>query len=118
MPPKDFDIRRTVLTNSSTFLLSTQIGSASTSPNSRNSAHFPSMTGMLASGPMSPRPSTAVPSVITATVFHRRVRSKLFAGSSWIARHGAATPGVYATLSASAESSGALVATSIFPFHS
>ena len=43
--------------------------------NALNSAHFPSMTGIPASGPMSPSPSTAVPSVTTATVFQRRVSS-------------------------------------------
>jgi hypothetical protein len=31
------------------------------------------MTGMAAAGPMSPRPSTAVPSVTTATVFATQV---------------------------------------------
>ena len=34
---------------------------------------MPSITGIPASGPMSPRPSTAVPSVTTAAVFHRAV---------------------------------------------
>ena len=35
--------------------------------NSLNSAHLPSITGIPAAGPMSPRPRTAVPFVITAT---------------------------------------------------
>ena len=34
---------------------------------------FPSITGIAAAGPMSPRPSTAVPSVTTATVFGTHV---------------------------------------------
>ena len=40
-----------------------------------NRAHLPSITGMPASGPMSPRPRTAVPSVITAQRLWRRVSS-------------------------------------------
>ncbi len=48
-------------------LESTQMGMASMSAKRLNRAHFPSMTGMLAAGPISPRPSTAVPSVMTAT---------------------------------------------------
>ena len=47
-------------------------GTASTPPNCLNSSALPSITGSAATGPMSPRPSTAVPSVTTATVcdFH------------------------------------------------
>ena len=67
MPPKEPEISATVLTNSSTSLVLTQSGNASTPPNSLNSAHLPSITGIPASGPISPRPSTAEPSVITAT---------------------------------------------------
>ena len=40
--------------------------------------HLPSITGIPASGPISPRPKTAVPSVITATIFQRLVSSQLF----------------------------------------
>ena len=76
MPPKEPEIRYTVRTNSSTSLVRTQRGKASTPPNSLNRAHLPSITGIPASGPMSPRPSTAVPSVITATRLCRRVRVK------------------------------------------
>ena len=57
----------TVFTMSSTSLERMHRGMASTSPNALNSTHLPSITGMPASGPMSPRPSTAVPSVTTAT---------------------------------------------------
>ena len=35
--------------------------------NRLNKTALPSITGLLASGPTSPKPSTAVPSVITAT---------------------------------------------------
>ena len=69
MPPKLPARSATVLTISSTSLLRMQSGKASTSPNSLNKAHFPSITGIPASGPISPSPSTAVPSVTTATRF-------------------------------------------------
>ena len=75
MPPKEPASRRTVLTISSTSLLRTHRGTASTPPKALKRTHFPSMTGIPASGPMSPKPSTAVPSVTTATVFHRPVSS-------------------------------------------
>ena len=75
MPPKEPEISATALTNSSTSLDFTHSGKASTSPKDLNSTHLPSMTGMPASGPMSPRPSTAVPSVMTAHMFQRRVSS-------------------------------------------
>ena len=52
-----------------------QRGKASTSANSLKSAHLPSITGIPASGPISPRPKIAVPSVITATSLERRVSS-------------------------------------------
>ena len=74
-PPKEPASRATVFTISSTSLLRTHRGMASTSPKALKSTHLPSITGMPASGPISPRPSTAVPSVTTATVFHRRVSS-------------------------------------------
>ena len=74
-PPKEPARSSTVLTISSTSFERTQSGIASTSPNSLKRTHLPSITGIPASGPMSPRPRTAVPSVTTATVFQRRVRS-------------------------------------------
>ena len=55
------------------------------------------MTGMPASGPMSPSPSTRVPSLTTATRFARFVYSYERETSSLMALHGAATPGVYHT---------------------
>ena len=70
MPPNDGEILTIVSTISSTFLVSRTIGKASTSANSLNSTHFPSITGKEAKGPISPRPRTAVPSDITATLFH------------------------------------------------
>ena len=72
-PPKLPARRLTVFTISSTSLERTHSGKASTSAKVLNRAHFPSITGIPASGPMSPRPNTAVPSVTTATMFPRRV---------------------------------------------
>ena len=69
MPPKVGARNFTVRTISSTSLVSRQMGKASTSANSLNSSALPSMTGMAASGPISPRPRTAVPSDTTATRF-------------------------------------------------
>ena len=76
IPPKLLEIRWMVWTMVSVSLESMQSGNASTSANSLNSTHLPSITGMPAAGPMSPRPSTAVPSVITATRLERRVSLK------------------------------------------
>ena len=45
------------------------IGTASTPPNCLKRIALPSITGRDASGPMSPSPSTAVPSVTTATTW-------------------------------------------------
>jgi hypothetical protein len=51
-----------------------------------NRQPLPSITGLPASGPMSPRPSTAVPFVTTPTRLAREVYSAAVAGSSRIAR--------------------------------
>ena len=68
IPPKLGASRATVSMISSMSVVSRQIGTASTPPNCLNSTALPSITGIAAAGPMSPRPSTAVPSVTTATV--------------------------------------------------
>ena len=73
-PPKPGAIAFTVRIISSVSVVSRQIGKASTPPNSLKSIALPSMTGMAASGPMSPRPSTAVPSETMATVFFLMVK--------------------------------------------
>ncbi len=52
------------------------------------------MTGIAASGPMSPSPSTALPSETTATVFALIVYLNAFWGFSAIAAQIRATPGV------------------------
>ncbi len=76
-------------------------GSVSSSSMSKTSmpANFlkrtalPSITGFAASGPMAPRPSTAVPLVTTATRLPRPVTLDASFGSARIASHAAATPG-------------------------
>ena len=50
-----------------------QSATASMSANRLKRTDFPSMTGSPASGPMLPSPSTAVPSLTTATVLPRPV---------------------------------------------
>ena len=57
---------------------------------------LPSITGLLANGPMSPRPRTAVPLVTTPTKLPREVYLKAFEASLTISSHAAATPGEYA----------------------
>ena len=54
---------------SSVSWVSRQMGMASMPANRRNNAAFPSITGIAARGPMFPSPSTADPSVTTATRF-------------------------------------------------
>ena len=94
MPPNDGAISSTALTISSASWVSRQIGKASTPANSLKSMHLPSITGIAASGPMLPRPSTALPSETTATVFFLIVNSKALERSSWISWQTLATPGV------------------------
>ena len=69
MPPKAGAIFITVFIISSVSCVSRQIGNAFTLPNSLNKTAFPSITGMAASGPILPKPRTALPSETTATVF-------------------------------------------------
>jgi hypothetical protein len=59
-----------------------------------NSIAFPSITGIAASGPMLPRPSTAEPSETTATVFFLIVYWNAFERSAWMSWQTRATPGV------------------------
>ncbi|EWS64176.1 hypothetical protein Y695_02581 [Hydrogenophaga sp. T4] len=82
---------------SSAAMMSTSLSgsrSASSMSNTSMPANFlnrqplPSITGLLASGPMSPRPSTAVPLVITPTRLPRAVYSEARDGSASMARQG------------------------------
>ena len=65
--PKLCRIRTIVSTISSTSWVSSTIGMESRPANFLNSAALPSITGNDARGPISPRPSTAEPSEMTAT---------------------------------------------------
>ena len=94
MPPNPGAIAFTIATISSGSFVSRQIGKASTPANSLNSIALPSITGIAAAGPMSPIPSTAVPSVTTATVLRLIVYWNALSGSSAIAWQTRATPGV------------------------
>ena len=59
-----------------------------------NSAALPSITGSAAPGPMLPRPSTAEPSVTTATVLPLMVSRETSSGFSASAMLTRPTPGV------------------------
>ena len=94
MPAKTGAIALTAATISSTSWVSRQIGNASMPAKRLNSAALPSITGSAASGPMLPSPSTAEPSVTTATVLRLMVRRRASSGFSAMARQTRATPGV------------------------
>ncbi len=94
IPPNAGAMRLMVSTISSGSLVSRQMGNASTPANSLKSMVLPSIIGIAALGPMSPKPSTAVPSETTATVLRLMLRLKALSGSSAMARQTRATPGV------------------------
>ena len=79
---------------SSVSWVSRHTGQASTPANFLNSAALPSITGIAAAGPRLPSPSTAEPSVTTATVLRLMVRRRASSGSAAIAWQTRATPGV------------------------
>ena len=58
-----------------------------------NSTPLPSITGLLAEGPMLPSPSTAVPLVMTATRLPFAVYLYTSSGLATMALQGSATPG-------------------------
>lgn len=68
MPPKEGARRAMVSTSSSGSVVSRTMGTALSPAKRPNSWALPSMTGRAARGPMSPRPRTAVPSEMTATL--------------------------------------------------
>lgn len=67
---------------------------------------------------MPPKPSTRVPSLTTAMVLPRLVCVYALEASAWMARHGAATPGVYQTAKSSSPSIGHFGAIWILPRYS
>src|SRR5690606_14311686 len=110
---------------SSAAMMSTSLsGSVSASSMSKTSmpANFlnrhplPSMTGLAASGPILPRPSTAVPLVITPTRFDREVyMDAACSPSAWMDMQATATPGEYASERSSWLASGFVGMTEILP---
>ena len=93
MPPKVGAMRLTVSTKASTSLVSTSISIPSISAKILNNKLLPSITGFEAKGPMSPKPSTAVPVDITATTFPLAVYLYTSLGFFSISKQGSATPG-------------------------
>ena len=69
IPPNVGAIFFTVFTKSSIFFASISTSNTSMSAKILNKRPFPSMTGFDAKGPISPKPKTAVPFVMTATKF-------------------------------------------------
>ena len=74
--------------------VSRHTGHASMLAKRLNNSAFPSITGNAASGPMFPRPSTAEPSVTTATVLRLIVSLRASEWSFAMAVQIRATPGV------------------------
>ena len=72
-PPKPGAMSFATWMISSVSCVARQMGKASTPANSLNSCALPSITGRAASGPMLPSPSTAEPSLSTATVLRLMV---------------------------------------------
>ncbi len=94
MPPNPGAIISTARTISSVSWLARQIGQASMSANRLNRAALPSITGSAAPGPMLPSPSTAEPSVTTATELPLIVSRETSSGLWASARLTRPTPGV------------------------
>ena len=69
IPPNVGAIAFTVLINNSGSVASNSMSKTSISAKILNSKPFPSITGLEASGPISPNPRTAVPLEMTATRF-------------------------------------------------
>ena len=80
MPPKVGSSAAMMSTSLSGSRSSISMSKQSMPANFLNSTALPSITGLAASGPMAPRPSTAVPLVITAIRLAREVRCTASAG--------------------------------------
>ena len=93
MAPKLGSSAATMSTSLSGSRSSTSMSKASMPANFLNRTALPSITGLEASAPMAPRPSTAVPFVTTPTRFERAVRWAASIGSRTISRQASATPG-------------------------
>ncbi|MNV88684.1 hypothetical protein D3C71_1829090 [compost metagenome] len=93
MPPKVGSRLAMISTSFSGSFSLISMSKTSMPENFLNRTALPSITGLPASGPMSPRPSTAVPLVTTPTRLPRAVYLKAALGSLTISSQGAATPG-------------------------
>ncbi|MNS79818.1 hypothetical protein D3C72_1134800 [compost metagenome] len=93
MAPKVGSSEAMISTSLTGSFSSISMSNTSTPANFLKRTPLPSITGLEASGPMSPRPSTAVPLEMTPTRLPREVYLKALAGSLTISSQGAATPG-------------------------
>ena len=91
--PKVGSSAATTSMNLSGSTASTSMSKTSMPANFLKRTALPSITGLPASAPMLPRPSTAVPLEMTATRLPRAVRSRAASGSATMALQAAATPG-------------------------
>ena len=93
MPPSVGSSAAITSTSLSGSFSASSMSNTSMPANFLNRQALPSITGLPASGPMSPSPRIAVPLVTTPTRFCGEVSSAASDGSFWIARHTYATPG-------------------------
>ena len=96
IPPNVGSNAFTICTNLSGSLSFISISNTSMSAKILNNTPFPSITGLLAAGPIFPNPSTAEPLVITPTKFPLAVYLYTSSGVAAISLQGSATPGEYA----------------------
>ena len=97
MPPKVGSSEAMISTSLSGSRSLISMSKQSMPANFLNSTALPSITGLAASGPIAPSPSTAVPLVTTPIRLPRAVRFRASAGSRTISSQAAATPGEYAS---------------------
>src|SRR3546814_16984957 len=97
-PPRVGSSAAMISTSLSGSVSASSMSHTSMPANFLNRQPLPSMTGLAASGPMLPRPSTAVPLVMTPTRLARAVYLDA-SSSTWskMALQAAATPGEYAS---------------------
>jgi hypothetical protein len=115
MPPKVGSRLAMISTSLSGSRSSISMSNTSMPANFWNSTPLPSITGLAASGPIAPSPSTAVPLLITATRLPRAVSAEASFGSATIASQAAATPGEYASDRSRWVASALVGVTLIFP---
>ena len=93
IPPKVGSNEAMISTKASVSVAFSSMSKTSIPANFLNNTPLPSMTGFAAIGPIDPKPSTAVPLVITATKLPLAVRFRTSLGSAAMASQAAATPG-------------------------